>query len=71
MSIAAIICEKHQRRNNAISEHVGKKLKRRDGIWVLCGCNDIGYLYWSRPNRKKQFVIDGLRDEDILSLNLS
>jgi hypothetical protein len=56
-----------------IKPYLGYRLTEKhryipDSIWILRGCNDIGILYWSKPNRKKLFVIDNYMIPDIPEL---
>ena len=50
-------------------QHWNRKIKPLLGIqirdswnelWILSGVNDLGVPYFSKPNRKRQYVVSGL-----------
>lgn len=54
--------ENQEKMDAIIAPYKGILTITRAGIqWVLCGVNDLGYLYWSKVGQKKQYTLENFR----------
>lgn len=66
------IIDNRKKCEDKIRSHLGKFTitDTEDQKWVLTGVNDLGVLYWSKPGRKRQYVL-GYRVDDVTSGSLT
>lgn len=51
------IADRQKEWEHKVSPILGKRVKNNEKIWVLSGVNDLGIPYFSKPGRKKLYIL--------------